>query len=109
MSSHRHRQLSPVWSRGDIVDQLIYQALLEEVGEAAPSPQVWQNICRQIETAIESRPAGHRPQFLPFWRGLLVFLDLMIAEKSWEARSWEARLAERRPLLFWPNQVMLVV
>jgi hypothetical protein len=81
---------------------LIYQALLEEVGDAEPSSQVWENICRQVRAA--ARPPTQRARGMNgLYRGLGAIIDLFLYD-----HGWEARLAARRPLCVWPGQILLV-
>lgn len=106
MSSRDGLNLSPVWSRGDVIDQLIYQALVEDVGDAEPSLQVWENVYQQVRAA--KRPPEQRVRGAgSFFRGLEVVFDLFLHDLL-QDHGWEARLAERRPLLIWPGQFMLV-
>ena len=81
---------------------MIYEALLEEVGDAEPSLQVWHNICEEVR-AVRQPPVQRVRGVGSFFRGLEVVFDLFLHD-----HGWEARLAERRPLLIWPGQFMLV-
>jgi hypothetical protein len=97
MSSLRHGEPSPLWSRGDLIDQLIYQALLDEVREAEPSPQVWQKIYRSItatDAACPRRVSARR--ILSLLNCTLTALNGVLYDGDWEKRLMEYQ----RPVLW---------
>ena len=106
MRYHKHKQPPPMWSGGDVIDQLIYQALLAEVREAEPSLCVWENI-RQCAAAAGTSLIGERSTIMwarSFLNNVLAFWGNLLFD-----RSWEARLAKRRPLFLWSDYILIVV
>ncbi len=103
MSSFREKELSLARSRSDMIDQLIYQALWSEVKGAEPSPQVWENICKQI-AAKDSVHRGRQPVTL--FSSLRNTVLALFNEFLYD-RSWETRLAEHRMPVFLSNLVFL--
>lgn len=105
MSSHKQKDLSPIWPRGDAIDQLIYQALLGEVRDAEPSSHVWENICQFIAAADVTSPDKRSEVWIrSLLSNVLVFFNNLLYD-----RSWETRLAERRPLLPWADRLSLII
>jgi hypothetical protein len=96
MSSCRQTELSLVRSRSDAIDQLIYQALWSEVKDAEPSPQVWENICKQIAARDKTHWDQHPVTFFSSLRNMA----LTIFNEFLYDRSWETRMAEYRIPVF---------
>jgi len=92
MSFRRQREPSPLWSRGDLIDQLIYQALLSEVKGAEPSPRVWENICQRITAADASWQRGAtQERILSLLNGAVTVLNALLCDDEWETRLVEHR------------------
>jgi hypothetical protein len=105
MSYHKHRDSPPLWWAGDVIDQLIYQALLAEVREAEPSPHVWENIWECVAAARTTPPDRRSTVWVrSFLNNVLAFWGTLLFD-----RSWEARLAKRRPLFLWSDYILIVV
>ena len=96
MSSRKQREPSPLWSRGDLIDQLIHQSLLGDVSGAEPSPRVWENIRRRL-TATEAPCQRKGPEG---WVLLLLDGALTVLNALLDDGDWETRLMERRKLIF---------
>ena len=97
MSSLRHGEPSALWSRGDLIDQLIYQALLDEVREAEPSPQVWKRICQSITAGDAVCPRRNSARrILSLLNGALAILNVLLYDADWETRLME----HQRPVLW---------
>lgn len=96
MSSRKQREPSPLWSRGDLIDQLIHQSLLGDVSGAEPSPRVWENICRRL-TATEAPCQRKGPEG---WVLLLLDGALTVLNALLDDGDWETRLMEQRKLTF---------
>jgi hypothetical protein len=98
MSFHEQQVSSPMSSRGDVIDQLIYHALLGEIRGAEPSPQVWDNICQRI-TATD---ASCQAQDARSWISLLLDSALILFNVFFGENEWETQLVRRREPIFWP-------
>ena len=86
MSSHS-QEPSSLCSATDVIDQLIYQALQDEVEGIEPSPQVWDNICQHIEaTSLSCRGKGATAWVSLLRSGALTVIDLLFGDSDWEAR-----------------------
>ena len=97
MNFRRQKEPSPLWSRGDLIDQLIYQALLSEVRGTEPSPRVWENICQRVTAADVSRQRGAiQGQILALLNGAVTVLNVLLCDDE-----WERRLLEHRKQIFW--------
>jgi hypothetical protein len=81
----------------DLIDQLIYQALQDEVKGTEPSPQVWDNICERIACTDVTCQGGDVRAWVPLLRiGAQVMLDVLSGDDD-----WEARLAKHRVPVSW--------
>lgn len=98
MSFHEQLESSPMSSRGDVIGHLIYQALLDEVRETEPSPQVWDNICHHA-TATD---ASWQAQDARSWTMLLLDSALILFNVFFGEDEWEVRLVRHREPIFWP-------
>jgi len=106
MNFHRHRKLLPMRSSGDVIDQLIYQALSAEVRDVEPSSRVWENICQGImATSVSHQDTSFKIWARSFLGKALVFFNNFFCDEG-----WETQLVTHRPLLiFWPDRLLLVV
>ena len=96
MSSHS-QEPSSLCSATNLIDQLIYQALHDEVKEFEPSPQVWDNICERIAATDVSRQGKDASAWVPLMRSsALTLLDVFFG-----GSEWEARLTKHRAPISW--------
>jgi len=102
MSSCENEKLSPECSQGDVIDRLIYQALWSKVKDAEPSPQVWENICRQIAASRIHQAQRSTTLFSFLGNRALMMLNEILYD-----RSWETRMAEYRIPVFLSDFVLL--
>ena len=95
MSFRRQKEPSPLWSRGDLIDQLIYQALLSEVEEAKPSPRVWTNIRRCVSAAgVSWQRKSTQEWILSLLNGAVTVLDALLCNDEWEIQLIRYRKAD---------------
>ncbi len=98
MSSHNQIEPAPLCSGGDLIDQLIYQALLDDFGEAEPSSQVWHNICQRITATGPLDRHNITDEWISLlWGGAQTLFNLLFGSSG-----WESRLLKQRGLAFWP-------
>jgi len=92
MSSHSQEEPLSLRSATDLLDQLIYQALQDEVRGLEPSPQVWVRIRQRIAATGASCRGKDATAWVPLLRsGALAVLDVLFAGSDWEARLTKHR------------------